>query len=75
MERPSGQTLPEVVFVVAILAGLAGWGVPAFQRLSREASLSASVNLFLQSIHLARNEAIKRNGVVSLCPSADGGTS
>ena len=29
MERPSGQTLPEVVFVVAILAGLAGWGVPA----------------------------------------------
>ena len=74
MDRPSGHTLPEVVFVLAILAGLAGWGVPAFHRLAREAAQTAAVNLFLQSVHLARSEAIKRNGVVSLCPSADGGT-
>jgi type IV fimbrial biogenesis protein FimT len=30
------------------------------------------VNQFIHAIYLARSEAIKRNGVVSLCPSADG---
>ena len=28
----------------------------------------------MQAVHLARSEAIKRNGVVSLCPSTDGET-
>jgi len=32
------------------------------------------VNQFIQAVYLARSEAIKRNGVVSLCPSADGNT-
>jgi Tfp pilus assembly protein FimT len=30
------------------------------------------VNQFIQAVYLARSEAIKRNGVVSLCPSLDG---
>ncbi|MFO1408489.1 MAG: GspH/FimT family pseudopilin [Steroidobacteraceae bacterium] len=74
MERPAGHTLPELVFVLAIVAGLAGWGVPAFQRLQREAAQTAAANLFLQAVHHARAEAVKRNAVVSLCPSLDGGT-
>jgi type IV fimbrial biogenesis protein FimT len=69
MERPPGFTLPELMFSMAIMAGLVGWGVPAFRNLERNASRASEVNLFLQAVYLARSEAIKRNGVVSLCPS------
>jgi type IV fimbrial biogenesis protein FimT len=72
MERPPGFTLPEIMFSMAILAGLVAWGVPAFRDLGRNAARTSEVNLFLQAIYLARSEAIKRNGVVSLCPSQDG---
>lgn len=72
MERPPGFSLPELIFSMAIIAGLVGWGVPAFRNLERNAARTSEVNLFLQAVYLARSEAIKRNGVVSLCPSADG---
>jgi type IV fimbrial biogenesis protein FimT len=72
MERPPGFTLPELMFSMAIVAGLVGWGVPAFRDLERNAARAGEVNLFLQAVYLARSEAIKRNGVVSLCPSRDG---
>jgi type IV fimbrial biogenesis protein FimT len=71
MERPTGFSLPELMFSMAIVAGLVGWGVPAFRNLERNAARTSEVNLFLQAIYLARSEAIKRNGVVSLCPSLD----
>jgi type IV fimbrial biogenesis protein FimT len=72
MERPPGFTLPELMFSLAILAGLVGWGVPTFRNIERNAARTSEVNLFLQAVYLARSEAIKRNGVVSLCPSLDG---
>ncbi len=72
MERPPGFSLPELMFSMAIVAGLVGWGVPAFRDLERNAARTSEVNLFLQAVYLARSEAIKRNGVVSLCPSLDG---
>jgi type IV fimbrial biogenesis protein FimT len=72
MERPPGFTLPEVIFSMAIIAGLVAWGVPAFRDLQRNAARTSEVNLFLQAVYVARSEAIKRNGVVSLCPSEDG---
>ena len=72
MERPPGFSLPELMFSMAIVAGLVGWGVPAFRDLQRNAARTSEVNLFLQAVYLARSEAIKRNGVVSLCPSLDG---
>lgn len=72
MERPPGYSLPELMFSMAIMAGLVGWGVPAFRDMERNAARDSEVNLFLQAVYLARSEAIKRNGVVSLCPSLDG---
>ena len=72
MDRPPGFTLPELVFSMAIVAGMVAWGVPAFRDLERNAARTSEVNLFLQAVYLARSEAIKRNGVVSLCPSRDG---
>jgi type IV fimbrial biogenesis protein FimT len=72
MDRRRGYTLPELVFTMAIAAGLLGWGVPAFRDLQLNAARTREVNQFVQAIYLARSEAIKRNGVVSLCPSLDG---
>ncbi len=72
MERPHGFTLPELVFTLAIVAGLLGWAIPTFHDLQRNTARTREVNQFVQAIYLARSEAIKRNGVVSLCPSLDG---
>jgi type IV fimbrial biogenesis protein FimT len=70
--RNRGYTLLELIACIAIVAVVAAWGVPAFANLSRNAARTGQVNLFIQAIYLARSEAIKRNGVVSLCPSLDG---
>jgi type IV fimbrial biogenesis protein FimT len=62
------------MFALAIVVGLLGWAVPGFQDFRRNAARTREVNQFIQAIYLARSEAIKRNSVVSLCPSLDGGT-
>jgi type IV fimbrial biogenesis protein FimT len=72
MERQRGYTLTELVFAMAIVAGLLGWAVPGLQDLRRDAERTREVNQFLHAVHYARLEAVKRNGVVSLCPSGDG---
>ena len=72
MDRRRGYTLPELVFTMAIAVGLLGWGVPAFRDLQLNAARTREVNQFIQAVYLARSEAIKRNGVVRLCPSLDG---
>ena len=71
---PRGFTLPEVLCTLAVMAVVTGWALPSFRHLALDAARSREVNGFLQAIHLARAEAIKRNGVVSLCPSPDGAT-
>jgi type IV fimbrial biogenesis protein FimT len=61
------------MLVCLLLIGVvAGWGLPTFGTVSRNAAQTSRVNLFIQAVYLARSEAIKRNGVVSLCPTADG---
>jgi type IV fimbrial biogenesis protein FimT len=74
MERHRGFTLPELTFAIAIAAALAAWAVPTFGEVRRDAARTREVNQFVQAIHFARGEAMKRNGVVSLCPSVDGTT-
>jgi type IV fimbrial biogenesis protein FimT len=70
--RPRGFSLTELLCALAILAGLTGWALPSFRDMVRNAARTREVTGFLQAVHLARSEAIKRNGVVSLCPSPDG---
>ena len=72
MERRGGYTLPELVFVVAIVAATLGFGLSNFRGLALDTARTREVNSFVHAIYLARGEAIKRNGVVSLCPSGDG---
>jgi type IV fimbrial biogenesis protein FimT len=72
MERRGGYTLPEMVFVVAIVAATLGYGVPSFRDVMLDTARTREVNSLVHALYLARSEAIKRNGVVSICPSADG---
>jgi len=69
-----GVTLIELLVALAAIAMIIGFAVPSLATVSLNAAQTTQVNLFVQAIYLARSEAIKRNGVVSLCPTLDGGT-
>jgi type IV fimbrial biogenesis protein FimT len=53
-----------------LIAIAAGWGVPTFGTVSRNAAQTTRVNLFIQAVYLARSEAIKRNANVVVCRAA-----
>lgn len=72
--RRPGFTLIELLLALAVIAVAATVAVPSFGAFSRNAARTREVNQFVQAVYLARSEAIKRNGVVSLCPSNPSGT-
>jgi type IV fimbrial biogenesis protein FimT len=72
--RQGGLSLIELLLAIALLGIVTGLTVPSFRALQLDAERSRQVNGFVQSIHLARSEAMKRNAVVSLCPSQDAST-
>ena len=71
MESPDGFTLIELLVALALLAIAGSLATPTFRLLQLDAVRTREVNQFVQAVHLARGEALKRNVVVSLCPSAD----
>ena len=74
VRRLRGHTLIELVIGLALVATTLAWGVPSFGTFLRNAARTREVNQFIQAVYVARSEAIKRNGVVSLCPSRNGAT-
>jgi type IV fimbrial biogenesis protein FimT len=72
--RQAGLSLTELLLAIALLGIVTGFTVPGFRTLQLDAERSRQVNGFVQSIHLARSEAMKRNAIVSLCPSRDAAT-
>lgn len=69
-----GFTLIELLIVIAVLAVLAGVGIPSMKSTIRSVELSSASNDLLAALLMARSEAIKRKSRVVICKSADGAT-
>lgn len=68
--RGTGFTLVELMVTVSILAILLAVGVPQLRNFMLKQQVAADVETLSMAIQLAKTEAIKRSGRVSLCPLA-----
>ncbi|MDJ0926956.1 MAG: GspH/FimT family pseudopilin [Gammaproteobacteria bacterium] len=66
-----GVTLIELMVVLAVLATVLSVGIPAFNQFTAANRMTASVNDVMAALQLARSEAIKRRGTVTVCASAN----
>lgn len=71
MNRQVGFTLTELMITVAVAAILLTVGIPSFQQMMRNNRAAAHMNEMISALNLARSEAAKRGGRVSLCPSTN----
>ena len=74
IKKSGGFTLLELLIVLVIGASLIMVGVPAFQTVIADQRSTTSANELIESLILARSEAIKRGRYVSVCKSSDGAT-
>lgn len=70
----AGMTFIELLITISIVAILLTVAVPSFISMLQSNRFAAFSNAYLTNLHLARSEAIKRNGRVALCKSADSAT-
>ncbi|MEH6616959.1 MAG: GspH/FimT family pseudopilin [Porticoccus sp.] len=70
--RKKGFTLVELLITIALVAVISALAVPSFQILIKKHKISLEARRVLTTLHFTRMEAIKRNSLVSLCPSSDG---
>ena len=67
--RTRGITLLELLFAMALLALVLGFGAPGFHEIALNARRAEQVNALLRGLHLARSTAILRAQPVVLCKS------
>ncbi len=64
----SGFTLIELLVAVSVAGILLGIGVPSFVEVIKESRISSQHNAMVGSLYLARSEAVKGPGEVTVCP-------
>jgi len=64
-----GFTLIELMIVIAIASILMTLAVPSFSLMINNSKVTSATNEFVGSLNLARSEALKRSGNVSVCKS------
>lgn len=67
-----GFTLVELAITLVVLGVLMAMAIPGFRYVHNSGRLSAAANDVVASLQAARMEAVRRNGRVVLCSSADG---
>ncbi len=66
-----GFTLVELVITMTLASILVGMGVPALRSLMERNWRASLTNHLVSDLMLARSEAVKRGGYVTLCHSSD----
>lgn len=74
MRKTSGFTLIELMVTLAVATIILTVGIPSFREFIERNRVSASTNLLVGALQLARGEAIKRGRLVILCKSNSDGT-
>lgn len=69
--RDSGFTLVEVLTVLVIMGILTTIAIPAFRGMAQGSQVTSVVNDLVSSFNYARNEAITRGALVTVCKSND----
>ena len=69
MHRQDGLTLAELLIAIALVAILAGLGLPALDRALLDARRTAAMESLLRAVWFARAEALRRGRPVVLCAS------
>jgi type IV fimbrial biogenesis protein FimT len=72
MKRQSGFTLIELIVVLTISAIFLGLAIPAFREFTASQRVKNAAFDFAAAMLLARSEAVKRNGSVTVTPAAGG---
>jgi type IV fimbrial biogenesis protein FimT len=72
-EGARGFTLMELMIVLAVAGVILAIGAPNFRDFRMNNALTGAANDYLASLQLARTEAVKRQGIVSVCRSANPG--
>lgn len=67
--RERGFTMVEVLVVLTISAILLAMAIPSFQAMIQSNRISSATNSMLAAMDLARSEAVRRGGVVTVCRS------
>lgn len=69
--RQQGFTIIELMITVALVAIIAGLGIPSFRDVIAKNRIISSINEFHQGVRLARAEAVKRSDDVVFCASSN----
>lgn len=72
MQRMRGFTLIELMITVIVLGVLVALAAPSFRTMILNQQSEAIGEDIITAFQLARSEAIKRGGFVSVCPTDDG---
>ncbi len=63
-----GFTLIELMIVLALIAVMAGIGVPGFQVMLQNSRLTSTTNSLLSALQYARSEAVTQRSAVTVSP-------